>query len=74
LPIVALKTVDAGTVGSAMMTGIALGVFRDLNDAATHMVEEKTTYEPRTIYHEKYMKVFERYEKLYVAVRGLVDG
>ena len=34
VPITALKTVDAGTVGSAMLTGIATGVFKDLNDAA----------------------------------------
>ena len=72
LPIVALKTVDAGTVGSAMMTGISLGCFKDLDDAAAHMIEEKMTYNPRPDYHEKYMKVFERYEKLYQAVRELV--
>lgn len=72
VPIVALKTVDAGTVGSAMMTGIALGVFQDLKDAAAHMIEEKRTYEPRTGYHEKYMKIFERYEKLYDAVKPVM--
>ena len=30
LPITSLKTSDAGTVGSAMMTGVAVGVSRDL--------------------------------------------
>jgi len=71
VPILALKTVDAGTVGSAMMTGIALGIFRDLDDAASHMIEVKKTYEPRKEYHEKYMEVFARYEKLYDAVRPI---
>lgn len=72
LPIVALKTVDAGTVGSAMLTGIAIGLFKDLQDAATHMVEEIQTYEPREEMHGKYMKLYENYKNVYQAVRPLV--
>ena len=72
LPIVALKTVDAGTVGSAMLTGVATGVFQDLNDAAGHMVEETVTYHPRIEIHERYMQVFERYRRVYEAVRPLM--
>lgn len=72
IPIVALKTVDAGTVGSAMLTGIALGIFKDLKDAADHMVEQTVTYEPREDYHKKYEEVYIRFEKLYGAVRGLM--
>ena len=72
LPIVALKTVDAGTVGSAMLTGIAIGAFRDLKDAADKMVEPVHTYEPRPQMHEKYMEIYQRYEKVYRAVRPLV--
>ena len=72
LPITALKTVDAGTVGSAMLTGIAAGLFTDLNDAATHMVQEMETYYPRAEMHEKYMRIYERYKSVYNAVRPLV--
>lgn len=72
IPIVALKTVDAGTVGSAMLTGIAIGIFKDLQDAADHMVEEMKTYEPRTEMHEKYMKLYENYKSVYQAVRPLM--
>ncbi len=72
LPVTALRTVDAGTVGSAMLTGVAIGVFEDLQEAATKMVEKTRTYIPRVEYHKKYMEVFERYEKLYSAVRGLI--
>lgn len=72
VPIVALKTVDAGTVGSAMLTGIAIGVFRDLEDAAAHMVEETNEYLPRKEMHEKYLKIFERYKNVYQAVRPLM--
>ncbi|MBR1559775.1 MAG: carbohydrate kinase [Clostridia bacterium] len=72
VPIVALRTADAGTVGSAMLTGVAIGVFSDLKDAADHMVEEIHTYQPRPEMHMKYMQIYERYEKVYQAVRPLV--
>lgn len=72
IPMTALKTVDSGTVGSAMLTGVALGLFEDLEAAARVMVAKAKTYEPRPEYHEKYMEVFSRYEKLYSAVRGLM--
>ncbi len=52
LPITALRTAEAGTVGSAMMTGIAVGVFTDIQDAAAHMIEEKETYRPDAAMHE----------------------
>lgn len=71
LPIVSLKTADAGTVGSAMLTGIAIGLFKGLEDAAGHMVEEAKTYVPRPKMHEKYAEIFKRYEKVYDAVRPL---
>lgn len=73
LPIIALKTVDAGTVGCAMLTGMAIHLFDDLEDAASKMVEETVTYEPRRKVHEKYMKNYERYRRIYEAVRPLVN-
>lgn len=72
IPIVALKTVDAGTVGSAMLTGVALGIFNDLKDAANAMVEQTVTYKPRAEYHEKYMEVYKKFAELYGAVRKLM--
>lgn len=72
LPITALKTVDAGTVGCAMLTGISTGLFCGLDDAATHMVQEMETYYPNAEMHKKYMVIYERYQKLYQAVRPLI--
>lgn len=37
-------------------------------DAADHMVEQTVTYYPREAMHEKYMRIYERYEKVYEAV------
>ena len=62
----------AGTVGCAMLTGIAIGIFNGLEDAVAHMVEEVREYHPRKEMHEKYAEIFERYKKVYQAVRPLV--
>lgn len=72
VPITELETVDAGTVGSAMMTGIVTGCFKDLKDAAEHMIKKKKVYAPRGEMHEKYLVIYKRYRKLYQSVRPLV--
>lgn len=72
LPMVALKTADAGTVGSAMLTGVEIGLFQNLEDAADHMVEETEVYYPCKEQHEKYMKMYEKYKQVYQAVRPLM--
>lgn len=73
LPITALQTSEAGTVGSAMLTGIATGIYGDLDEAASYMVKEVETYFPRKHMHERYMKIYERYRELYRAVRPLME-
>ncbi len=72
LPITALKTVDAGTVGSAMLTGIAAGCFGGLQEAAECMVEKKKVYYPQEKMHQKYVKRYQKYRKMYKSVRPLV--
>ena len=72
VPVKALEVADAGTVGSAMLTGIATGCFKELEDAAAHMVKEKHVYYPNQEMHEKYMKIYERYRSLYHAIRPLM--
>ena len=72
MPVTSLKTVDAGTVGCAMLTGVVTGVFKDLDEAAQKMVEETATYYPRPAAHEAYMRHYRRYKQLYAAVRPLV--
>jgi len=72
LPITALKTSDAGTVGSAMLTGVAVGVFKDLSEAAAIMVQQRETYNPDPLLHAQYMQIYKRYKKVYQAVRPLM--
>lgn len=73
VPVTALATAEAGATGSAMLVGVATGVFRDLPAAAQAMIHEKHTYFPRPEAHARYMAVYERYKKVYDAIRPLME-
>ena len=72
IPFDALEVEDAGTVGCAMMAGVASGAYRDLVEAKAAMVKKVGTYEPDQSRHERYAEVFSRYTRLYPAIRPLV--
>lgn len=72
VPVVSLETDDAGTVGCAMLAGVAIGVFRDLPEARKAMVREIGSYEPDTKRRFEYDLIYKRYERMYNAVRPLV--
>lgn len=72
IPVTALQSAEAGAVGSAMMSGVATGMFENLRSAAKIFTQEKETYYPRAEMYEKYNIVYEKYKKLYPAVRPFV--
>jgi xylulokinase len=72
IPITSLGSSEAGTTGCVMLTAIAVGVFKDITEAAERMVKEIDVYYPRYEQHEAYMKYYKRYKELYKAVRPLV--
>ena len=72
IPIETLETDDAGTVGCAMMAGLACGAFGSIAEAAAKMVRRVGRFDPDPARHALYSEVFARYERLYDAVRPLV--
>lgn len=72
LPMVSLGSKEAGATGSAMLTGIAVGLFEDLQHACKTMVLQEKTYSPRADYHAAYQEVYQRYRQLYHAVRPIL--
>lgn len=72
VPIVSLGSAEAGAAGCAMMAGIAAGVFENLSEAADALITEKETYIPRPEMHRAYAAYYEKYRKLYEAVRPLM--
>lgn len=73
IPVISLGSAEAGAAGSAMMAGIASGVFSGLEEASQVMVKEKETYYPRVDKYQAYEAHYQRYKKLYEAVRPLVS-
>lgn len=74
VPIRALESGEAGATGSVMMAGVASSLFPDLRSAVKVFVKQRETFLPRPAVHGGYMKVYERYKKLYQAVRPLMEG
>ena len=73
LPIVSLGSSEAGTIGSIMLTGLASGAFSSLEEAADRLIHEEGTYYPDMKKHAAYMVLFEKYRKIYRAVRPLIS-
>lgn len=72
VPVAALTTAEAGATGSAMLVGVALGLYPNLEAAAEKMVKVREVFQPRPEAHARYEEVYQRYKKLYSAVRPLV--
>ncbi len=72
IPVTSLGSAEAGAAGCAMMAGIAIGVFENPEEAAKKLISEKKTYYPRSEKHAVYRKHYERYRKVYQAVRPLL--
>lgn len=71
-----LRTVESSdsSLGSAMLAGIAAGVFKDVQDAAEKCVRFKSVTAPNPENTEKYLKVFEEYKKIHDALAPIYDA
>ncbi len=67
---IALKTTESSdsSFGSAMLAGIAVGVFKDPKDAVEKCVKEVDITYPNPENTEKYLKVFKTYKKIHDAL------
>lgn len=73
LPIHRMNVDEAGTVGGIMLTGVATGVYRDLDEAADALVGSVEVFEPRAEQTRAYGSHYARYKQLYAAIRPLME-
>lgn len=52
------------SLGSAMLAGVALGVFKDAKEAVALCIKEKSVTKPILENTEKYRKIYEKYKKI----------
>jgi xylulokinase len=71
LPVVTLEGDDAAVRGDAMIAGVAMGIFADLSAACSAMVTIKDRYEPDPATRIAYDDAYDRYLRLFDALRPL---
>jgi len=71
LPIEAIHTEEASLLGAAIMGFTALGLYRDLEEACKSMIKVVDIMQPDPDKSALYNSYFERFIKIYRAVRGI---
>ncbi len=73
---ITLRTTESSdsSFGSAMLAGIAVGVFKDAKDAVAKCVKEKDITYPNPENTEKYKKVFAEYKKVHDALAPIYSA
>lgn len=70
--VVCLNVEEAGTLGSAMLAGIATGVYTNLKEARNALVKIKKVYYPDINNGKIYKENYKKYKKLYKKVREVL--
>ena len=71
LPIDILETEEAGTLGAAIIAEAALGTYKSIKEGAEDLVKIKKTIYPNPEKHSVYMKIYEKYKRMYESVRHI---
>jgi xylulokinase len=71
VPVVTMDGEDAAVRGDAMLAGVAVGAYRDLDEAAAMMVVPRDRFEPRPANRAVYDDAYARYIELFDALRPL---
>ena len=62
------------SLGSAMLAGVATGVFKNAEEAVKKCVKQKDVTYPDAENTEKYRKVFSEYKKIHDALAPIYDA
>ena len=71
LPVQTLQNPEAGTVGAAILAGLATGMFSSKSEAVASLVQYNRTYDPQHCEHGYYEKKYSKYRLLYHALKKL---
>ena len=69
MKVVSLNVSEAGTLGVAILAGVAGGVYGSLEDAAKKLVKTREEFYPDQAKHAAYAEKFETYKRIYTGVR-----
>jgi xylulokinase len=64
---------DAACLGAAIISGVSCGLFPNVKDAVSKMVNLKQKFEPNVENHKVYQKLFAQYKQLYANLCPLFE-
>jgi len=64
---------EATSLGSAMVVGVAMGVYKDLGEAVEKLVRFERVYEPNMENHRIYQEYYKKWREIYPRMLQLVD-
>ncbi len=73
LPVRLPETSVGAPFGDAMLVGMGLGLYPDVNRALQDMVKIKAEYMPDPQQHERYNQIYPIFRRLYEQLRGVFD-
>lgn len=73
LPISITKVQKASVLGAAITAAKNAGVYKNLDEAAGNMVEEKMSIEPDEALHERYIPYYDLYRRTYLQMKDLMS-
>lgn len=72
--ITTLDVAEAGTIGVAILAGVASGIYPGIREAVAALVRTKRDFEPDMARHERFMERFGAYKRMYSAVRQIAGN
>jgi xylulokinase len=72
-PVYTTQNEEAATLGAAILAGRAVGLYRDIAEAAGQMVEIKERFDPNPANFSVYDQAYETYIELYNALCPLFE-
>jgi len=72
IPLSTVKVTEAGALGAAILAGVGTGVYGSVGEAVETLVKVERVFEPDAKRHERYGEMFEKYRKLYPALKEIL--
>ncbi len=72
IPFVRPKITECGTLGAAILAGLATGAFSDAKEGIEVFVERDRVFEPDPGRHEAYRDLYGQYRKVYPAMKDVL--
>lgn len=74
IPFVSLKVTEAGSLGTAILAGVAIKEYRSIQEAVKKLVIKDETIEPNQKNHKIYQEKFILYQKLFPQLKDILYG